>query len=92
MSNTNGLKNKLLFQKIKILSNRQRFRILEITQIEEPSVSEISRKLNLSYSKCADYISLLEKNNLVEKRKEGKEVKIRSKIQISDNGISLIQK
>ena len=68
------IKNKDLYGKIKLIANKFRFQIIEITKEQELSISELSKKLNLSYTKCADYISMLEKEGLITKRKAGKEV------------------
>ena len=73
-----GIRNGELFSKIRTLSNPLRFRIVELTQNEEMSITEISGKLHLSYTKCADYIALLEKQKLVSKRRKGREVLVKS--------------
>jgi len=83
------IKNEDLYGKIKIIANKFRFQIIEITQEQEMSISEISKKLNLSYTKCADYISMLEKEGLITKRKAGKEVFISNKIQFTKNSIKI---
>jgi len=54
------------------------------------NISEISKELKLSYTKCADYIHILEKENLILKHKEGKEVFISSKIKIQREKIEFI--
>ena len=64
------------------MSNGHRFRILEMTQGREKSITQLSEELKLSYTKCADYISLLEKEGLIKKRKEGKGVLVLSQIKI----------
>jgi len=43
--------------------------------------------LKLAYNKCADYVTMLEKLDLVEKIKEGKEVRVISNVKISENRI-----
>jgi len=78
-----SFQNHLLFRKIKLISNLQRFRILELTQDKELNISELSSKLNLAYNKCADYVRLLEQSGLVQKTREGKEAQIRSKVKFS---------
>ena len=78
-----SFQNPLLFRKIKLISNLQRFRILELTQDKELNISELSSKLNLAYNKCADYVRLLEQSGLVQKTREGKEAQIRSKVKFS---------
>ena len=78
------LDNEELFSKVKVISNRFRFRILELTQEDALSVSQIGAKLGLAYTKCADYVSMLEKIGLVEKEKKGKEVFVRSCVELGD--------
>lgn len=77
------LDNEDIFNKIKIISNRFRFRILELTQNKEINITELGERLNLAYNKCADYVKMLEGNELVIKKKDGKIVLIRSNINIS---------
>jgi len=79
--------NEELYKKVKVMANKHRFRILQITQKENPSIAELSKKLKLAYTKTADYVTMLEKLGLVEKSKEGKEVKVQSKIKIKENTI-----
>lgn len=73
------IQNKELYGKVKVMGNQLRFLVIELTQEKEMSISEISKTLNLSYTKCADYIRLLESEGLIKKRKEGKEVFVTSK-------------
>ena len=75
-----SLENERLFIIIKVISNRLRFRILELTQSNYLSISQLSSALNLSYTKCSDYVRLLNSKNLVKKVKRGKEVRVRSKV------------
>ncbi len=76
-----------LYRKIKLISNKNRFKILLLTQEKQLNITEISQKLKLSYTKTADYITMLEKEGLVVKTKEGKETKIRSNVVISNQKI-----
>ena len=76
------LQNEKLFSKIKVISNRFRFKILELTQKDSLNISKLGSVLNLAYTKCADYVSILEKEELVGKTKEGKEVLVKSKVKI----------
>ena len=78
-----------LFTKIRIISNKYRFRILELTQNEQINISELSKILNLSYTKCADYVRLLENANLVEKTKRNKEMLVKSKVNLSAQELKL---
>jgi len=90
MSTKSKLKNETIFNKIKVISNRPRFRILEITQSKERSISELSSILNLSYTKCADYVKLLENAKLIQKTRSGKEALIKSRVKFKDNEIKFI--
>jgi predicted transcriptional regulator len=80
MSREIELENREIYNKINVISNKFRFRILELTQKQALSITELSSKLKLSYGKCADYVTILEKYGLIQKTKEGKEVKVSSKI------------
>ncbi len=70
-----SLTNEELFSKVRVISNRYRFKILELTQNENPNISSLSRKIGLSYTKCADYVTLLENKGLIQKERVGKETK-----------------
>ena len=72
------------YNKLKVMSNKYRFKILELTQNKEIKISELSKTLKLSYTNCADYVTMLHKVNLVEKNKIGKEVFIKSKINLKE--------
>lgn len=90
MSSEANLKNETLFNKVKVISNRPRFKILEITQNKEKSISELSSILRLSYTKCADYVKLLENAKLIQKTRSGKEALIKSKVKFKDSEIKFI--
>jgi len=90
MSSINKLKHPEIYQKIKTLSNRKRFLILELTDQKECTITELSTKLNLAYNKCSDYLSLLYKYKLISKKRVGKEVKITSRVHFKDNMIEFI--
>ncbi len=81
------VKNKELFMKIKIISNSKRFKILELTQEKELSITELSSFLNLTYTKCSDYVKMLENENLVIKKKDGKNVLVKSNVKISKENV-----
>ena len=80
----------LIFNKIKVMSNRLRFEIIELTQLNQPSITELSSALKLSYTKCADYVTMLEKNDLIQKIRRGKETSIKSKVKLSKNKIEFL--
>ncbi len=75
------------FEKIRVLSNEHRFKIVEITQEIGFTVTQLSSMLNLSYTKCADYVSLLEKKKLVDKIKRGREIIVKSKVKLHKDKI-----
>ncbi len=72
-----------LFQKIRIMANRSRFKMLEMTQTEPKTVTELSKGTNLAYNKCADYVSMLEKEGLIEKKRLGRETMVKSTVDLS---------
>ena len=74
------MKNLDLFKKIKIISNSYRFEILELTSQREKTITELSKNLKLSYNSCADYIAILEKSNLIFKIKKGRNVYVKSNV------------
>lgn len=82
MSKKKHLKRLELFEQIKVMSNLQRFHILELTEHEPLTITKLSSELNLSYTKCADYVRMMEKKGLVHKSKVGKEVKVQSKVRL----------
>ena len=82
-----GIENKEFFELIKLISNRQRFRMLELSINNQPTITELSSKLNLSYNKCAEYSKLLEKAKVIEKIKDGKNVRIKAKVKFLRNSI-----
>jgi predicted transcriptional regulator len=87
MTNEIKIENKEVFGKIRVMSNMFRFRILELTRDKEINITELGEQLKLAYNKCADYVRMLEENGLVIKRKEGKNVLVRSKVKIEGKGI-----
>ena len=76
-----------IYDRIRVMSNGPRFKILELTQEKQLSVTELSSMLKLAYTRCSDYIKILENYGLITKTKEGKNVRISSKVKISKNGI-----
>lgn len=92
MSTKQQVEKQELFERIRVISNPLRFRILELTEIEQLSIGELSSKLKLAYNKCADYVSMMERKGLIQKTREGKEVKIRSKVRIYVDGIEFIKR
>ena len=82
-----GIDKKEVYGRIRAMSNGLRFKILELTQEKQLSVTELSSILKLAYTKCSDYLGILENNGLIIKTKEGKNVRISSKVKISKNKI-----
>lgn len=81
------VENKTLFKKIKVISNKKRFRILELTQDEQLSITKLSSALGLTYTKCSDYVKMLDEGNLVTKTKDGKNILVKSSVKISKDQI-----
>ena len=77
------LENMILFEKICLLSNMSKFRIVELTQENEISISFLSKKIKIAFNKCSNYCSELEQSNLISKEKKGKNVFVKSKIILS---------
>lgn len=71
-----------LFTKIKAISNKKKFKIVELTQHEEIAITVIAKEIKLAYNKCSDYCSKLEKSGLVTKKKNGKEVLVKSNLSL----------
>ena len=83
MLKTISLKNEDLFLQIRAMSNKVRFKILELTQgANSLNITELSSALGVAYTKCADYVSILEKQGLIEKIHNGKEVFVKSKVKL----------
>ena len=82
------VKRDAVYRKIRLMANQYRFRILELTQDVAINITQLSNILGLSYTKCADYVTLLEKEGLVEKTKQNKETIVRSKVAFTESGIN----
>lgn len=82
-----GIQNQELFERIRLISNPHRFRIIELTQDNQLSITELSSKLKLAYNKCADYARMLESLDLIKKTKVGKEVKVKSIVNLNKDRI-----
>ncbi len=78
MSRAYQIRNLPLYRKVKVLANAYRFSIVELASSEELSITQLSQRLKLSYTKCADYVHMLEKEGLVKKTRKGREVLISS--------------
>jgi len=82
------IKRGILLKRIKELGNKSKFGIIELTQNNELSVKELSKKIRLAYNKCSNYCSQLENLGLISKRKDGKEVFIKSKTNLTEASIN----
>lgn len=87
MSRETSLKNEEVYLKLRLISNRVRFRILELTKDKQLNITELSSILKIAYTKCAEYVSMLESNGLIEKEKNGKEVFVKSSVTIEKDRI-----
>ncbi len=81
---------KSVLQKIRLMSNQKRFEILLLTQHSRLTIGELSSKIGLAYNKCSNYVSALEKADLVEKNRIGKETEIVSKVRINNKRIEFL--
>jgi len=79
-----ALSNLELFGKIRELSNISKFRIIELTQNKEMSITLLAKKVNLAFNKCSNYCTDLEKHKFVTKERKGKNVLVKSKIYLND--------
>lgn len=80
-------KNKGLYNKIKAISNPVRFKILELTQSKELTVTELGKIIHIKYTRCSEYIKKMEELNIVAKRKEGRKVYVKNVAKLSENSI-----
>ena len=56
--------------------------MIELTQDKEISVTMEAKKVYLAYNKCVNYCTDLEKQKLLVKKKDGKNVFVKSKVSI----------
>ena len=75
-----SLKNTALFLKIKEIANPSKFKIVELTQNKSYNITELSKKVPLAFNKCSNYCTELQKMDLIEKKEENNNVKIKSKL------------
>jgi len=79
-----SLANPELYNKIRVIGNKNRFKILELTQAKEKSITELGKEINLAYTKCADYVRMLEKEKLVKKTRKGREILVKSRVMLKN--------
>jgi len=72
-----------VYIRIKVLSNKYRFKIFELVSKNSMTISEISLEIGLSYDKCREYIKMLEEADLVSKKSKGREVYVSTNVRIS---------
>lgn len=82
MHRTLNLDNQEIFDRIKELSNITKFRIMELIQNKKLSITMLSKKVNLAFNKCSNYCSDLKNKGLVKKEKLGKNVFVKSKLNL----------
>lgn len=87
MTRNFSFQNSEIFEKVKLLSNPARFKVLEITQLEGKNITEIGKYLKISYKRSSEYIAKMEKIGLVKKVKDGKEVKVTSRVKFTKSYI-----
>ena len=84
MDNLDTKELKIIFS---ALDNEKRLKIIELCSEKSHTVTELSKKIGLDYSITVEYISKLEKANLVRKnRNEDRTVSITSLIKINNLG------
>ncbi len=67
----NRIQNKVVYEKVKVISNSLRFHILELTQVRELIITQLAIALRLSYTKTADYVKMLEDADYPASKLEG---------------------
>jgi|GEM_PF-1301129 len=87
MSNNLNVELKNCLDKIRVIANPHRFRILELVSAEAMNIKSISRNIGLSYTKCADYVRMLEKEGLVAKTRKGRDTMVKSNVLLKDDAI-----
>jgi len=90
MSSNAKIKHEGLFNAVRVMSNSQRFRILELCQDKAPSISELSATLKLAYTKTVDYVKMLENLKLVTKTRNGKQVMVKSNVKLTDCEVRIV--
>lgn len=90
MSAKENIDRERLYQRIRMMANPYRFRMLELTQTQSLNITELSKILKLSYTKCADYVRFLDSVDLVKKTRRNKEVLVQSKVVFSDSKIDFL--
>jgi len=70
-----------------VLNNINRIKIIIMCSEKQFTVTELSKKLKLNYSVTSEYISMLEKAELIRKtRNKNKTINVKSLIEINEYG------
>ncbi|MEK6827124.1 MAG: winged helix-turn-helix domain-containing protein [Nanoarchaeota archaeon] len=76
-----------LKQMFSSLNNEKRIMIIELCSEKEYTITQLSKKIGLDYSVTVEYVSMLKRANLIEKkRNEDKTVSVKSLIRLNNNG------
>jgi len=74
----------LNFKFLKLFQNKNRLEILKLLSSNNFNISEISKKINLSYQNTHAHIKLLEKENIVicvkQEKEQGRSVLVKSNV------------
>lgn len=71
-----------IYEKIKQLSNLKKFKIVDSTS-KEKTITELSKIIKISFNKCSNYCTELEKVGLIVKKRDGKNILIKSTLSLS---------
>lgn len=88
MTNKYNFQSPTLFRRIKLLSNPARFKILELSQGEGMSISEIGKHLRIKYKRCSEYIIKMEKEGLLYKIVKGRVKIVKSNVELETKAIT----
>jgi len=87
MSNNLHIEQKKCLGRVRVIANPHRFRIIELVSSEAMNIKSISMSIGLSYTKCADYVRMLEKEGLVAKTREGRDTMVSSNVRLEEDSI-----
>ena len=76
-----------IYKKIKQLSNDKKFKIIELTQDNTLDIGSLAKEVKIAFNKCSNYCTQLQKEGLIEKIKDGKNILVKSKVFFSENSI-----
>jgi DNA-binding transcriptional ArsR family regulator len=84
INNQIEIHNKDIYVKLKLISNKTVFKILEIIQDKELTTNEIISIVKISKPKVLVHLTNLNSMGLISKRIEGKELKVKSNLDLND--------